>query len=213
MSNRSVSAATRLGSAILLCALACAAAQARQTGTRVISPAPVEAGRQTPVEVVSVSVGGKPVEPGRPFEAGDDWLLGLTFRVKNVSDRPGMFVDISLRIPAEAGRKHRTVSFVGPVRYGCWPDFPPCFTDAAGSSAEIKPGETGEVSLKGTPEWFAMLPARLGAATPVVSAEYDIDLVFFDAETQWSRGLLFRRDPSQPDSYRMQGKYVLPKKN
>src|SRR5687767_9518115 len=192
MRNINFSAA-RLAAAILLCALACAEGQARQTGRRVIRQAAVEAGRQSPVEVVSVSVGGRAVEPGRPFAAGDDWLLGLTFTVKNVSDRPVSFVDISLRLPTAAGNKHSSTSFVGPVRYGCWPGFP-CYTDAAGSSAEILPGETRDVAVRIVPKGFAALLARLGAATPVESAEYDIDAVFFDADTRWSRGLLFRRD-------------------
>lgn len=212
MRNDRFSAAARLASAILMLALACAEGQARQTGRKVVRPAAAEAGRQSPVAVVAVGVAGKAVEPGRPFEAEDDWLLGLTFTVKNVSDRPVSFVDISLRLPLAAGLKHRWTSFVGPVRYGCWPDFQPCYTDASGSSAEIKPGETRDVVLRMTPENLASMLARLGVATPVESAEYDIDAVFFDAETRWSRGLLFRRDPSEPNSYRMEGKYVLPGK-
>jgi hypothetical protein len=204
--------AIRLASAILVGALACAAGQARQAGRRVIGPAPVEAGRQSPVEVVSVSVKGKAVGPGRPFDAGDDWLSGLTFTVKNVSDRPVTFVDISLRVPA-AGGQRKTGSMVGPLRYGCWPGFP-CYPDAEGSSAAILPGETRDVVLtEERAKSFVAGLAQVGAAMPVESAEYDIDSAFFDADTRWSRGLVFRRDPSEPDTYRMEGKYVLPKKS
>jgi len=62
-------------SAILLVTLACAAVPARQSGQRVVSQAPAEAGRQSPVEVVAVKVKGEPVLPGRPFAADDDWLV------------------------------------------------------------------------------------------------------------------------------------------
>ncbi len=89
-----------LVSAILLGALDCGAVAARQSGQRVVGQAPAEAGRQSPVEVVAVQVKGEPVMPGRSFAADDDWLLGLTFRLKNVSDRPISYVEISLRFPA-----------------------------------------------------------------------------------------------------------------
>ena len=210
--NINVSRAFRLVSSILLCALTCVAGHARQSGTRVVGQSPVEAGRQSPVEVISVSVKGKAVEPGHPFAAGDDWLAGLTFRVRNVSDRPVSFVDISLRVPAADRHKKGSVSLVGSVRYGCWPGFP-CYPDAAGSSGEIMPGETRDVELtEARASGLLAAFARLGAAMPVESLEYDIDSAFFDADTQWSRGLLFRRDPSEPGTYKMAGKYVLPKK-
>ena len=204
-----------LVSAILLGALACAAVTARQSGQRVVSQAPAEAGRQSPVEIVAVKVKGETILPGRPFAADDDWLLGLTFRLKNVSDRPISYVEISLLFPAaaragaEPGRK--VGPMVGPVAYGCYPGFP-CRPDITGSSNEILPGETRDVGLRGTSESFMAVLAHVGASLPVQSAEYDVDSVLFDADTRWSRGLIFKRDPSEPKTFRMAGKYESPKK-
>lgn len=50
------------------------------------------------VEIVEVLVGGQPVGIGRPFTAGEDWLRGLSIRVKNISDKPlvGARIDFSL---------------------------------------------------------------------------------------------------------------------
>jgi hypothetical protein len=200
----------RLGAAILLVAVTCAAASARQSSQRVIGQALVETSRQSPVVVVAVKVKGEPVVPGRPFAAGDDWLLGLTFRLKNVSDRPISYVEIGLRFPAAAGHKAESVHIVGPVAYGCYPGYP-CRPDVSGSSKEILPGETRDVGLRGPESLMAAL-SQVGALLPVQSAEYDIDSVLFDADTRWSRGLLFRRDPSEPNTFRMAGKYVLPEK-
>ena len=197
---------------ILVGALVCCApVYARQSGQRVISQTPVEPGRQSPVEVVSVRVKGEAVEPGRRFTAGDDWLLGLTFRVKNVSDEPLIFVGLSLRFPTAAD-KSKSVQLSGPLGYGCWPGFP-CRPDANGSYKEILPGEVQEIELMAARyEGLSGALAKVGAALPVESAEYDIDNVFFDADTMWSRGLLFKRDPAKPDEFKMMGKYELSKR-
>ena len=53
---------------------------------------------------------------------------------------------------------------------------------------------------------------NLGVSMPVETAEFEVDAVFFDVDTRWSRGFLFRRDPSEPNTYKMTGKYNLPKK-
>lgn len=205
----SVARTTRLVSAILLCVIACADASARQSGQRVISQAPAEAGRRSPVEVVAVKVKGALAAPGRPFAAGDDWLSSLTFSLKNISDKPISYVEISLRFPSAAGHKAKSVQITGPIAYGCFPGYP-CRLDTAGSSTEILPGETREVGVRDSSENLTATLAQLGVSLPVLSAEYDIDSVLFDADTKWSRGLLFKRDPSEPNTFRMAGKYVLP---
>ena len=201
----------RLAWALLLVStLAHVPGRAQELKGRVISPAPVEAGRQSPIQVVSVRFNGEAVEPGRPFLAGDDWLLGLTFRVKNVSDRPVSYVAISLRVPTAADRKNKFSEFVGPYRYGCPPGFP-CLPESARSQEEIMPGEMRDVAVaEGTYKGLTAALAQNGASVPIAAAEYDIDSVYFDAETMWRRGLLFRRDPLEPNTYRMAGKYESP---
>jgi hypothetical protein len=210
--NVNVSTSVRVAAALLVCALTCLQARAQESRLRVVRPAPVEAGRQSPVEVVSVRVKGAAVEAGRHFPAGDDWLRGLTLKLKNVSDRPVSYVDISLHFPTVAGRENKMLQVTGPVAYGCFPGFP-CRTDVSGSHAEILPGETREVELsEARYQGLIAALARTGAATPVESLEYGIDSVLFDPDTKWSRGFLFRRDPSDPSTYRMSDKYVLPKR-
>ena len=207
-----VSTLTRLASALLLVGtLTCLSGQAQELRLRVISQTPVEAGRQSPVQIVSVKFRGEAVEPGRQFLADDDWLTGLTFRVKNVSDRPISYVAISLRVPTVAGRGNKFSTFVGPYKYGCPPGFP-CLPEAARFQKEIMPGETRDVVVaEGTYKNFSATLAQYGASTPIEVAEYDIDSVDFDADSRWSRGFLFRRDPLEPNTYRMADKYELPK--
>lgn len=209
----SVTTLIRRASVILLVGvLACVTGLARQSGQRVINQASVEPGLQSPVEVISVSVRGGAVEPGRPFPAGDDWLAGFTLRVKNVSDRPVSVVDVRLRFPTPAGHKRKHVSLLGLLTYGCRAGYG-CHPDASGSAGAIMPGETRDMVL--TDEAHKRLGAnlaQLGVPTPVEAAEYEIDSVFFDADTLWSRGNVLKRDPAEPNKYKWSERYALPKK-
>ena len=203
---------TRMTLALLLVStLTCLSGKAQEPRFRVISQTPIEAGRQSPIQIISVMFKGEMVEPGRQFLADDDWLTALTFRVKNVSDRAISYVAIRLRVPAASDRKNKFSEFIGPYSYGCTP-VAPCRPDTTGSHKEIAPGETQEVAvLEGTYKNFTAVLTQHGASTPVVSAEYDIDSIFFDRDTTWSRGYLFRRDPLRPNTYLMGDKYELPK--
>jgi hypothetical protein len=40
------------------------------------------------LELVEIKVAGKPVTLGQPFDADESWLMNMTLRVKNISDRP-----------------------------------------------------------------------------------------------------------------------------
>lgn len=197
---------------LLACALACVTGRAQQSRQRVINQVPLESGLQSPVEVVSVRVRGEAVEPGRPFAAGDDWLAGFVLRVKNVSERPISAVDVALRFPTPAGHKSRHVSLLGLLKYGCRPGYG-CHPDAAGSTGEIMPGETRDVEFsEAAHKRLEASLAQLGVPTPVEAAEYEIDSVFFDADTLWSRGNVLKRDPAEPNKYKWSERYAPPKK-
>ena len=185
---------------------------AQQSGQRQVRRYTAEPGIQSPLEVVSVRVKGEAIEPGRRFAGGDDWLAGLTLRVRNVSDRPISFVDIRLLFPTPVGDKRKSVGLIGMLRYGCWPGYS-CYPDAAGSHQEIMPGQAQDIELTGDAYQRLMSAlAQLGVQTPVESAEYEIDSAFFDADTRWSRGFLLKRDPAAPNKYRTVGRYA-PAKN
>jgi hypothetical protein len=49
------------------------------------------------LEIVSLSIRGRPITIDKPFPADDDWLRGLTFKIKNISGQPivGMRLYIS----------------------------------------------------------------------------------------------------------------------
>ena len=205
---------TRWASALLLVgSLACVAGLAQQPGQRVVSQYPLEPGMQSPLEVDSIRVKGEAVESGRPFAGGDDWLAGLTIRVKNVSGKPISFVDVRLHFPTPAGDNRKSVGILGMLRFGCWQGggrIPPY---AVGSCKEIMPGQTQDIEL--TEETYKRLGgtlAEFNLQTPVESVQFEIDGVVFDPDTRWSRGLLFERDAVEPNKFRTVGRYLLPDK-
>ena len=51
------------------------------------------------VEIVEVKVGDAAITIGRSFLAGDDWLRGLCFRMRNVSGRPIIGARLSFSLP------------------------------------------------------------------------------------------------------------------
>ena len=70
-----------------------------------------ENGRFKPSEIkalsiVSISVEGRPITPGRSFGAGESWLKTLTVRLKNTSDQPIKSIRFHFLLPeAKNGEK------------------------------------------------------------------------------------------------------------
>lgn len=90
--------------------------------------------------VTEISVGGQSVTPGRPFVAGADWRRGLTLRVKNISSKPIVFVQISFSMP-EA--RYRAGGLGFSFRYG---DSRP---EGEGRPADAKTLPPGEEAVLG----------------------------------------------------------------
>lgn len=51
------------------------------------------------VALVEIRVAGQTVTPGRPFFAAEDWLRGLTVRVRNTSTKPISSVQVNFSLP------------------------------------------------------------------------------------------------------------------
>ncbi len=51
------------------------------------------------IEIFNLQVDGKPIEFDREFTAGEEWVKGLTFDIKNISGKAITFLEISLYMP------------------------------------------------------------------------------------------------------------------
>lgn len=160
---------------------------------------------QMPVEFVSVKLKGIDVHPGEKIKGNDDWLLGLSFTLKNMSDKPIAYLSVGLRFL----RPERVVGYV--LSYGV--DSSRGELRRESSPSVIQSGES--VTLMLTNEKypnFLEITALAGGVSSFETVPYYLDRVSFEGEPDiiWEGGNLKRRDPQIPSNFDVIGRYVLP---
>ena len=160
---------------------------------------------ETPVEIVSITLNGKDVQPGEKIKGDDDWLQGLSFTLKNVSDKAISYVAIGLRFPRPNGIVVYFLSHGEDLSYGQ--------PKTERSLPSIQPGETLDLMLtKENYKVFLRILAAGEGSRSVDSVPYYIQRVCFENEPDviWEGGYLKRRDPSVPGKFDRVQRYVLP---
>ena len=185
------------------------AAFAQYGSDRVLKP--IEVGI-SPVDIIGIKVKGKTIEPNRSFLAEDDWLNGLTFTIKNVSDKSISYVDVELYFPTPSGSRVEYALFE--LRYGFEPVVPNR-SSAVNKPKSLLPGETLDLSLSEAEVQgvVSILLAHAGISNNVENITYCVGKVFFedDEDTMWRRGRLLRRDSNNLMRFNVREKYVLRK--
>jgi hypothetical protein len=160
---------------------------------------------QMPFEILSIKLNGKDVQPGEKIKGDDNWLRGLSFALKNVSDQPIAYIGIGLRFPQPTG------FVVYSLNYGV--DFSRGEPRRESSPPAIQPGQTLDLVLtKEKYPLFLRILALGGASSSFDTATYFIERVCFDGEPDvtWEGGNLKRRDPNQFTKFNVIERYVLP---
>jgi len=196
-----------LGAVVLLSALAGASgpAYAQQVRDRELRPAFDLTKIQMPVEILAVKLNGKEVQPGEKVQGDDDWLRGLSFTLKNISDKPIAYVEVALRFPRPQGYVAYTLS------HGV--DLSRMERRRESSPPAIRPGETVDLVLtQGKYPGFLRILALGGAARSFDTAPYYVERVSFEGEPDiiWAGGMLKRRDPDRPTEFKVVERYALP---
>ncbi len=147
-----------------------------------------------PVLVTDLTVNGTQHEINRKVTAGEDWLNGLTFKSKNISNKNIVFIYVSLLFP-EAKAITGTL-FAFDLRYGADPRL------EAGSTTEkpIKPEEEAEfvVSDASYQNLKRGIETRITPIKNINSVQIDVVRVIFDDDTAWATGTFMHRDPNNP---------------
>jgi hypothetical protein len=189
----------------LLLAAASGAIRAQEMRNRELRPAFDFTMIQTPVEIVSIKLNGKDVQPGEKIKGNDDWLKGLSFTLKNVSDKPIAYIDVGLQFPQPRG------FVVYSLNYGV--DFSRGEARTESSPPAIQPGESLDLVLTNERyQVFLNILDQGGASSSFETAPYFIEKVCFANEPDviWQGGFLKRRDPNQVAKFDIIGRYVLP---
>lgn len=92
-----------------------------------------------PLEIVAIRLNGKEVQPGEKIKGNDDWLQGLSFTLRNISDKPIAYVAMGLRFPQPKG------IVVYNLSYGV--DFSRGETRRESSPPAIQPGASLDLAL------------------------------------------------------------------
>ncbi|HEX8161282.1 MAG TPA: hypothetical protein VF538_05385 [Pyrinomonadaceae bacterium] len=160
---------------------------------------------QMPVEIVAVKLNGGDLRPGEKTPGDDDWLRGVSFTLKNISDKPISYVAVGLQFPQSQG----FVAYL--LGYGV--DFSRGEHRRESSPPPIQPGGTVDLVLtKDRYPVFLSILARGGAPRSFDVAPYYVDRICFEGEPDiiWEAGLLKRRDPARPTEFNVIGRYALP---
>jgi len=197
-----------LASIITLIAAASFAIQAQELKDRQLATAYDFSTIQMPVAIASIKLNGKDIAPGEKIKGDDDWLKGISFTLKNVSDRKISYVNIGFRFPLPNGfvvvlvLNHGIDSSHGEIRRSPTP-------------APIQPGQTVELVLN-KQRWDTFLHVLTQASAPrsFDTAPFYVERVSFENETDviWQDGYLKRRNATDFGRFDPIQRYFLPSK-
>ncbi len=180
--------------------------QAQEIKDRQLTPAYDSATIQMPVEIVSIRLNDKDVLPGEKIKGDDNWLRGVSFTLKNISDQPITYVNVAFKFPLPNGFVVASVLTHGINCYhgGFRRELPP---------PAIQPGQTLDLVLtKQRYDSFLYVLAQADAPRSFETAPYFVDMVCFEKQPDiiWQGGFLKRRNPAEVGRFDSFEKYVLP---
>jgi hypothetical protein len=181
--------------------------QAQETKLRELRPFFDVSQSEMPVEIVSIRLNGQEIKPGERVLGNDDWLKGVSFNFKNVSDKPIAYLSVGFRFPIPQG------FVVSVLSHGV--DTSPGEPRRGSSPLPIMPGESLNLVLTEEKyKSFLYVLAQGGLSRSFEVAPYFIYRVCFENEPDviWEGGYLKRRDPGEIGRFNIIEKYVLPAK-
>lgn len=132
--NRTMLATARFTMAFLLLSLGGHLALSQETSRRTLHKITY---LNEPAEISNIRVEGKNILFGRNFSAGGDWLRGMTFDVRNASDKTITYISISILFQpgnrTEKGALHELSVGFNKTAYNS--------TDTKGRGIKLRPGE------------------------------------------------------------------------
>jgi len=150
-----------------------------------------------PVEIVGLRIDGKVanLNEGVKVEAETEWLKGLSWEIKNRSNKNILSIDLYVMFP---DTQANGPIFVCPMHYGNDPKA----TAGSGSVEPLKPGDTAGFAISnGIYSGIKKhLESRMSLAE-VNHVRVRPELIVFDDDTAWSMGQEMHRDPDKPSRW------------
>ena len=164
---------------------------------------------QMPVEIVSIKLNGKDIAPGEKIQGDENWLKGIAFTLKNISDQPISYVNVAFKFPLPNGfvvvivLNYGLNTALGEIRRQPVP-------------APIQPGQTQELAFtKERWDSFLNVLAKAKAPRDFDTAPFYVETVCFDGQPDviWQLGYLRRRHAVEFGRFDPIQKYFLPVKD
>lgn len=154
-----------------------------------------------PVKITKLKVKGASRSFGQNFIDDDDWLRDLTLKIKNISNKPIVYLEISIDFPRpEKQPPDQSPPFQSSLGYGYYSVLnSPLPLD---TPRPLMPNESAELKL--TDANYDSLMATLKHLNyPAVLKEIELTIstVIFNDDTGWRLGTPTRRDPNRPDRW------------
>lgn len=148
-----------------------------------------------PIRVVVVKIQGREIKLNEKFPDDDDWLRGLKIKIRNMSDKAIIFINLRLDFPIPEGSAVDVPSSYD-FEYGRNPQIP-IGVKSSDFPPALLPGETREIMMA-DPEYNRLIEFLEGTHYPrsIRHVEIVLDQVLFDDDSMWQAGGIFRRDPN-----------------
>lgn len=138
--------------------------------------------------------------PERPYieielDQGEDWLKGVAFKLKNVSDKEIIYIDLSLDFP-ETQSSGQEMSF--PITRGRRPGL----RSMANEPFSAKPGEEFTITLgESQYQRLSRFIEERHPLSRINTVIVRIGFVIFSDGIAWGAGDYYRQDPNNPNNY------------
>lgn len=153
-----------------------------------------------PVKIALVKSKIGELATDKKISAGDDWLKGLTIRVRNDSDKPVncVVMDIQFRRPEDQSGE---LDLLDRIQYGRDP-FGPSGQEFLPEGELIFPKQTRDIPLTDEDyDAFRKMLDDLKYPAAIKEVILRVRRVCFSDGTAWDSGNIFRRDPNNPGKW------------
>lgn len=150
-----------------------------------------------PVRISGLQSKGRSLAFNEPFDYGSDWLEGLSFDVRNASDKTIVFVSVYLMLNR---RNQKSLPVVFPLVRGINNrDKEQIDTVNNKQAIAVKSGDSINLSLSGTTyQSFLSFLEKVGWQEEIVQASLFTGIVIFADDSAWINGFTMQRDPDDP---------------
>lgn len=153
-----------------------------------------------PVKITLVKSKIGVIETDKEIAADDDWLKGLTIRVRNLSDKivTNVSIELQFRRPPNQAQE---LDLIAPLDYGPNPYYSPQ-KDSTSPPAPILPEQTQDIFLPDAQydSLRSLLNERKYPAD-IKAVRIRVRSIAFSDGTVWTSGRIFKRDPNKPDDW------------